>query len=96
MVIIRGPIGQAIYSGDIDNPIGKANIIDNSTKGYNVQGNVFGELTFLKNFKFKTLAGAEANFWKSRTWAPTYNWDSKIGQNAFLSESSNQAITFII
>lgn len=91
-----GPIGQAIYSGDVDNPIGKATIIDNSVKGYNIQGNIFGELTFLKDFKFKTLAGAEANFWKNRTWAPTYNWDSKIGQNAFLSESANQAITLLL
>ncbi|TRX13424.1 SusC/RagA family TonB-linked outer membrane protein [Flavobacterium gawalongense] len=90
-----GPIGQAIYSGDVDNPIGKATIIDNSTKGYNIQGNLFGEVTFLKNFKFKTIAGAEANFWKSRTWAPTYSWDTKVGQNAFLSESSNQSITLL-
>ncbi|WP_269686627.1 SusC/RagA family TonB-linked outer membrane protein [Flavobacterium lacustre] len=90
-----GPIGQAIYSGDIDNPIGKALIIDNSIKGYNIQGNLFGELTFLKDFKFKTILGAEANLWKNRTWAPTYNWDTKVGQNAFLSESSNQSITLL-
>ena len=90
-----GPIGQAIYSGDVDNPIGKATIIDNSNKGYNIQGNLFGELTFLKNFKFKTIGGAEANFWKTRTWAPTYSWDTKVGQNAFLSESSNQSITLL-
>lgn len=90
-----GPIGQPIYSGDQDNPIGKATIVDNSTTGYNIQGNVFGELTFLKNFKFKTVAGAEANFWKTRTWVPTYAWDSKVGQNAFLSESSNQSITLL-
>ncbi|WP_278036415.1 SusC/RagA family TonB-linked outer membrane protein [Flavobacterium nitratireducens] len=63
-----GPIGQPIYSGDQDNPIGKATIVDNSTKGYNIQGNLFGELTVLKDFKFKTVLGAEANFWKTRTW----------------------------
>lgn len=90
-----GPIGQAIYSGDVDNPIGKALIIDNSIKGYNIQGNLFGELTFFKDFKFKTILGAEANLWKNRTWAPTYNWDTKVGQNAFLSESSNQSITLL-
>lgn len=90
-----GPIGQAIYSGDIDNPIGKATIIDNSTKGYNIQGSIFGELTFLKDLKFKTILGGEANFWKNRTWAPTYKWDTKVGQNAFLSESSNQSITLL-
>lgn len=90
-----GPIGQAIYSGDVDNPIGKATIIDNSIKGYNVQGSLFGELTFLKDFKFKTILGGEANFWKNRTWAPTYKWDTKVGQNAFLSETSNQSITLL-
>nr|WP_314898093.1 TonB-dependent receptor [uncultured Flavobacterium sp.] len=90
-----GPIGQPIYSGDIENPIGKATIVDNATKGYNIQGNLFGELTFLKNLKFKTLLGAEANFWKTRTWAPSYQWDSQGSQNAFLSEGSNQAITLL-
>ncbi len=93
--IFSGPIGQAIYSGDVDNPIGKATIIDNSIKGYNVQGSLFGELTFLKDFKFKTILGGEANFWKNRTWAPTYKWDTKVGQNAFLSETSNQSITLL-
>lgn len=90
-----GPIGQPIYSGDIENPIGKSTIVDNATKGYNIQGNLFGELTFLKDFKFKTLAGAEANFWKNRTWVPSYSWDNKVSQNAYLSESSNQAITLL-
>jgi TonB-linked SusC/RagA family outer membrane protein len=90
-----GPIGQPLYSGNLDNPIGKATIVDNATKGYNVQGNLFGELTFLKNLKFKTVLGAEANFWKTRTWVPSYAWDSNIGTNAFLSESSNQAITLL-
>jgi len=90
-----GPVGQAIYSGDQDNPIGRATIVDNSTKGYNIQGNLFGELSFLKNFKFKTILGAEANFWKTRTWVPSYAWDTKVGPNAYLSESSNQAITLL-
>jgi TonB-linked SusC/RagA family outer membrane protein len=90
-----GPVGQSIYSGDLDNPIGKATIVDNTTKGYNIQGNIFGELGFLKNFKLKTVLGAEANFWKTRTWVPSYAWDTKVGPNAFLSESSNQAITLL-
>ncbi len=90
-----GPLGQPIYSGDVVNPIGKATIVDDDTKGYNIQGTVFGELTFLKDFTFKTLIGIEANFWKNRTWAPSYNWDSHVQQNAFLSESSNQSITLL-
>lgn len=90
-----GPIGQPIYSGDIENPIGKSNIVENSTKGYNLQGSIFGEITFFKSFKFKSLFGVEANFWDNRTWAPAYSWDSDVSENAFLSESSNRSITLL-
>ena len=90
-----GSLGQPIYSGDIENPIGKSNIVENSTKGFNVQGNVFGELDFLNDFTFKTLLGAEANFWFTRTWSPAYSWDSDIAPNAFLGESSNRSLTLL-
>ncbi|MGA9591082.1 MAG: SusC/RagA family TonB-linked outer membrane protein, partial [Salegentibacter sp.] len=90
-----GPIGQPIYSGDIENPIGKANIVDNTTKGYNMQGSVFGELDFLKNFTFKSLGGAEANLWYGRTWSPSYQWDSDVQPDAYLYESSNRSITLL-
>lgn len=93
--LFSGPVGQPLYSGDLTNPIGTATIVDTYTKGYNFQGNVFGELAFFKNFKFKTLFGAEANFWKNRTWVPSYAWDSKVSENAFLSEGSNQSITLL-
>lgn len=90
-----GPIGQAIYSGDIQNPIGKSNIAENVTNGYNLQGNVFTELTILKNFKFKSILGVEANFWDTRTWVPSYSWDTDISPNAYLSEGSNKSITLL-
>lgn len=90
-----GPIGQPIYSGDLDNPIGKSNIVENSTKGYNLQGNIYGELSFLKHFKFKSVLGIEANFWDTRTWAPAYSWDSKVAPNAFLAEGSNKSLTLL-
>lgn len=90
-----GPIGQPIYSGDLDNPIGKSNIVENTTKGYNLQGNVYGELSFLKYFKLKSILGIEANFWDTRSWAPSYSWDSKVSPNAFLSEGSNKSLTLL-
>lgn len=90
-----GPIGQPIYSGDIENPIGKSNIVENTIKGYNLQGNVYGELGLLKYLKFKTLLGVEANFWDTRTWSPSYSWDSDVSPNAYLSESSNKSLTLV-
>lgn len=93
--IYTGPIGQAIYSGDVDNPIGKSNIVENTTKGYNVQGNVFGELSFWKGFAFKSLFGIEANFWDTRTWVPSYAWGSDVSVNAYLAEGSNKSLTLL-
>ena len=90
-----GPIGQPIYSGDIENPIGKANIVNNTTEGFNVQGSLFAEVDLLDNLTFKTFGGAEANFWYGRTWSPAYNWDSDISPNAYLFESSNRSITLL-
>lgn len=90
-----GPIGQPIYSGDTENPIGKSNIVQNTIKGYNLQGNVYGELGLLKYLKLKTLLGVETNFWDTRTWAPSYSWDSDVAPNAYLSESSNKSLTLV-
>ncbi|MFH6984990.1 SusC/RagA family TonB-linked outer membrane protein [Marinoscillum luteum] len=90
-----GAIGQPLYSGDVDNPIGKATIVDMSTRGYNAQGSLFGEITFLKYLTFKSLGGIEVNIWKNRTWTPSYEWDSDIAQNAYLYEAANQSITLL-
>lgn len=90
-----GPVGQPIYSGDTENPIGKANIVDISTKGYNIQGSVFGELDLLEHFTFKTFAGAEANLWFGRTWSPSFSWDSDVQPNAYLFESANRSVTLL-
>src|SRR5690606_9027650 len=90
-----GPRGQALHAGDVENPIGKSNIVENSIKGYNLQGNIFGELSFLGDFRFKTLFGVETNFWDSRTWAPAYSWDSDLSPNAYLGEASHKSLTMI-
>tara|TARA_Y100001933_G_C19012033_1_gene569292 strand:+ start:4528 stop:7551 length:3024 start_codon:yes stop_codon:yes gene_type:complete len=90
-----GPIGQPIYSGDVENPIGKSNIVENSIKGYNLQGNVYGELTLFDDFKLKSLFGVEANIWDTRTWVPSYSWDTDISPNAYLSEASHRSFTMV-
>lgn len=90
-----GPVAQPIYDGDIVNPIGLASTVENYTKGYNLMGSVFAEINFLKNFKFKTNYGLQANFWDSRTWAPKYNWDTSISPDSYLSQQYNKNITWL-
>lgn len=90
-----GPGSNPLLYGDIDNPIGKAMIVENSTKGYNIQGNVYAEAEILKDLKFKSLGGMEANFWYTRTWSPKYQWGVKSQENSYLSEGSNRSITLL-
>lgn len=90
-----GPVGSPLYSGDIENPIGKAKWVDNTTKGYNTQGNIYGEYEIFDGLKFKSLGGAELNMWYDRTWAPKYKWGSKVQENSYLAEGANRSITLL-
>ena len=90
-----GPGSNPLLYGDIDNPIGKAMIVENSSKGYNIQGNVYAEAEILKDLKFKSLGGMEANLWYTRTWSPKYQWGVKSQENSYLSEGSNRSITLL-
>ncbi|WP_114782830.1 SusC/RagA family TonB-linked outer membrane protein [Botryobacter ruber] len=90
-----GPTGQAIWSGDILNPIGQARLIDNTTKGYNLIGSVYGEVDILNELRLKSSLGMQANIWDSRTWAPAYNWEPTPEPDAFLSQQSNKSFTWL-
>lgn len=90
-----GPVAQPIYDGDIENPVGKALTVENLTSGYNLMGSVYAELELMKNLKFKTTYGLQANFWDSRTWSPTYKWDTSINSSAYLYQRYNKSITWL-
>jgi len=90
-----GTINQSLYDGDIENPIGKANVVKNSTKGYNAHGTIYGELKILEGLKLKSIAGLETNFWNDRTWSPAYEWDSQTQENSYLYQASSQSITWM-
>lgn len=90
-----GPTGNPLYSGDILNPIGQAKRVESTTKGYNLQGNIFTEIELVKNLTFKSLAGVEANFWFDRTWSPKYAWGSDVQLNSYLYEGANRSVTLL-
>ncbi|MET0463413.1 MAG: TonB-dependent receptor [Chitinophagaceae bacterium] len=90
-----GPVGQPSWVGDVANPIGKATINSNTTKGYNILGNIYGELTLFRGLKFKTTAGIQAAFWDSRNWAPKYNWQPIPQPNSYLAQASNKSLTWL-
>lgn len=90
-----GPVGQPINSGDITNPIGTAKTVQSSTNGYNLMGSVYGEIEILKNLKFKSTFGLQANFWDSRTWSPKRAWDTSVNLQSYLGEQFNKNLTWL-
>jgi len=91
-----GPQGRSSWVGDIVNPIGQAKMIDNSTKGYNVIGSVYGEVEFTNYLSFKSKLGLKANFWDSRTWSPQYDWEPNPQAESYLYEQYNKNINWLI
>ncbi|HZL09568.1 MAG TPA: TonB-dependent receptor [Prolixibacteraceae bacterium] len=90
-----GPLAQPIYDGDIVNPIGAAKTVENTTKGYNLIGNIFGELDIYEGLKIKSTFGLQANFWDSRTWSPKFQWDTSKKENSYLGQQYNKNLTWV-
>lgn len=89
-----GPEARPSWDGDITNPIGQANLIESSTKGYNIIGSLFAEVELMNGLTFKSTVGLEANFWFDRTWSPKYNWRPSPQENSYLFEQTNRSITW--
>jgi len=90
-----GPNGRASWVGSITNPVGQANLINNSTLGYNILGSVYGKLQITKHLRFKSDFGIKANFWDGRTWSPKYNWQPIPQPKSYLSKNYNKNITWL-
>ena len=90
-----GPVGQSSWYGDIINPIGKAKVNENTTRGYNVLGNIYTEISLLKDLKFRSTAGAQALFYDNRNYAPKYNWQPIPQPNTYLFEQYNKSLTWL-
>ncbi len=88
-----GPVGQPQWVGDVTNPVALATLVQNNTKGYNILGSLFAEITFAKGLTFKSSGGIQAQFWDSRTWSPKYNYEPIPQPSSYLSEQYNKSIT---
>ncbi len=90
-----GPIGQPSWVGDVINPIGKATLNENKTTGYNILGNVYGEVSLWKGLKFRTTGGLQASFWDTKNWAPKYDWQPTPQENSYLGRNFNKNLTWL-
>lgn len=90
-----GPVGISSWVGDITNPIGKAQLTENATEGYNLVGNLYAELTLAKGLTFRTTGGISTSFWEDRVWSPKYNWQPIPQPSSYLSEQNSKSITVL-
>ncbi len=90
-----GPVGQSSWYGDVLNPIGKATLNKNTTKGYNILGNIYAEINLFKDLKFKSTAGVQALFYDNRSWAPKYDWKPIPQPSSYLFQQYNKSLTWL-
>lgn len=90
-----GPVGLPMYVGDIANPIGKMMMNSNTTKGYNILGNIYAEIKPWEWLTFKTMGGIQALFWDEKGWVPKYDWEPIEQPEAYASRKYNKSITLL-
>ncbi|MBQ6723587.1 MAG: TonB-dependent receptor [Paludibacteraceae bacterium] len=90
-----GPVGLAMYVGDIANPIGKMMENTSTTKGYNILGNIYAEIKPVDWLIFKTTFGIQALFWDKEGWTPKYDWQPIAQPESEASREFDKSITWL-
>ena len=90
-----GPVGLAMYVGDIANPVGKMMENTSSTKGYNLLGNIYAEIKPLDWLIFKTTFGMQVMYWDQQSWTPAYDWQPIAQPESQVFRSFDKSITWL-
>lgn len=89
------PMGNPLWYGGMNNPVGQALVPENTTKGYNLIGSMFGELEITDDLKFRSNAGLQVNFWDNKSWNPKYDWHPTPQAQTYLGVSHNKNLTWL-
>lgn len=90
-----GPGAESKFYGDLRNPIGTAMLESSVTKGYNLLGNVYGELSLFDKVTYKMTGGVDFKFWDNVNFSPKYNWTPIAVPNSYRGEGSNKSLTYL-
>ena len=90
-----GPGTESQFYGDLRNPIGTARLEQNTTKGYNILGNLYGEVYLFDKITYKMTGGIDFKFWDSVNFSPKYDWKPIPVPNSYRGESSNKSLTYL-
>lgn len=89
------PLGNPLWYGGMNNPVGVAKVPSNTTKGYNVIGSMFGEADLFNDFKLRSSLGLQANFWDDKNWNPKYDWHPTPQVESYLGVGFNKSLTWL-
>ncbi|MDL2299319.1 TonB-dependent receptor [Bacteroides sp. OttesenSCG-928-E20] len=90
-----GPGTESQFYGDLRNPIGTARLEQNTTKGYNILGNLYAEIYLFDKITYKMTGGIDFKFWDSVSFSPKYDWKPIPVPNSYRGESSNKSLTYL-
>ncbi|MFA7042897.1 MAG: TonB-dependent receptor [Bacteroidales bacterium] len=91
-----GPEGLSYYYGDRRNQYGTAETDKNCIDGYNLMGNLYGELSIVKGLKFKSLIGAEGKISYTTNFIPAYDWKPTSVDNSSLEKGTGRYFTYLL
>lgn len=100
--IVRNEEGQPygisnLVTSEVLNPVAALSIQQGSGRSDKVVGNVFGEIKFLEDFKFRSSFGADLAFWGGEGFTPVHylNGSNRVDVNSY-NRSSNRGLKWII
>ncbi len=92
--VING--SSAYYTTQADNPVLRAQTMDNRLKNTRVVGNVFGVYELIPNLKFRTSLGVDNANNRNTSWEPTADRGHYRNLQAYLSETADGDLTWLI
>ena len=90
-----GPVGLAMYVGDVANPIGKMMENQSTTSGYNLLGNIYAEIKPLDCLTFKSTFGMQVMYWDTNKWTPKYDWAPIAQPESEAFRSFDKSVTWL-
>ncbi|MEH6306698.1 TonB-dependent receptor [Olivibacter sp. CPCC 100613] len=87
---------SAYYSTQGDNPILRAESMENFLKNMRMYGNAYGEYEIINGLKWRTSIGIDANNNRSTTWEPKVERGHYRNLQAILGETYTQGLNWLI
>jgi len=76
------------------NPLGLARLLENYNKKSGVRSNIYGEISFLKDFKFRSEFSSDINFANYYNFTPTYKFGSIYNSENSRQEQKNYSLYY--